>query len=229
MKKLTQALLVVVFIAILAAIAFLYFHFRSITTNENTYLSELTLVVTLVAVFAALFSLAGVYATNRAIEFATTTEERTRKHEELLASIHQKLESDLFEVEGYLASLRSSAAAFHPSGLFLAQRIRAIADAISHDWVIPKEVERALAGVMQQLAYAIEQNAEFGAQVQKLFVGSSNEVRASSLYLSTQTLREYANRLLQMRLELEKALPQPDLDLVEFLSFQLGAAGKSTG
>ena len=126
------------------AIGYLCYRFQRMPGSDqaSSYLSELTLVVTIVAAFAALISLGGVYLMNRAIGEADQIRRRTEEYDRSLVEQREKWKQKIAEVEtswsesnraigetraiadSHLASLRNSAAASIHQGSSLPGRFR---------------------------------------------------------------------------------------------------------
>lgn len=179
----------------------------------SDYLSQLGLVVTIMASVTGLFSIGGVLVSYRALGLAGEIE-KEQAHVRAKASVAVR---GMAEAEGkareYLASVRNCAGAFQPSGERLSDAIRAVSTSPA---VAASPEGVAFRAVLSDLARAFEANAEFGAQVQKLFVGDTPEVMASALFLSQQAPL-YARPLIEERAELERKKAAPDLDLLLFI------------
>ena len=74
--------------------------------------------------------------------------------------------------------------------------------------------------ILHELAKVFAENADFGAQVQKLFIGNREEVKSSAMFLSQQP-SEYAPVLVEERVSLEKDKTTPDVEIIDFLSRML--------
>ncbi len=244
-----QICIAIMSVSVLGAVAFLCYHFLGIPRGGATYLSELTLVVTIVTIFTALFALAGVFLTHRSVDQAEQIRERNTRSEAESVARREEFEKEfaakrsalnamLMEATTHLAALKNSAAAFHPSGLFLAERIRSggvrqtstptgeLSGSNGVDQGSEDSSTQLINAIAERFAKAVEENAEFGSQVQDLFVGEEDEVRSSALYLealaekSSRVIALFAADLLSARLVLEKEKgPASSANLVDALSY----------
>lgn len=226
-KSAANFILALMVLMVLGTCAYLFSHLAHIPCNAERYLSELTLVVTIVSVFAALFSLAGIYITGRSVEVADKLRAATEEADRELGAKRLSSAKAEAETQAYLASLRNSAAAFHPSGLFLSQAMQSIGGRLVRQEAVPPEVpepvRKWVAGLFDELSTAFLANAEFGTHVQQLFVGSDSEARSSALAILARGPRHFARSLIHERIEQEKKRGEApgetsDVDLVAFLA-----------
>jgi len=233
-------------IGFIGAIAFLCYHFSGVAQDGTLYLSELALVVTIITVFTGLFALAGVYLTHRSVDQAEAIRQRSVEQEREAELRRQQFEQEFEEKRGqlsdmieeaqqYLASMRKGAAAFHPSGMFLAHRIRVLGVVQQQGQSSGGQTARRVRirsapsrHLLDGLAQAVEANAEFGAQVQGMFIGAREEqVEASALYLEGRAeelgaeVAAYAADVLRARIDLEEKMRRPSTRLIGSLSYRL--------
>ncbi len=225
---------VLLIIIVAGAVAFLCIRFgNSDYPSAENYLAELTLVVTIVAGVAALFSLGGVFMAYRATEFAGRIKdeservrqsadealERIAKSEERAGDAAEQARAHVDRVSDYEQAIVQSAGAFQPSGHFLSERISALH---SEKFISQFANESAIRTLIEKLAYVFTENADFGAQVLKLFTGSSGDVIASALFLKNVS-KAFAKKLIAERLDLEKQKRSPDQDILVELGKILGS------
>lgn len=212
------SLLVVISAAVLGGIGYLLYQFGLLPLDSPyNYLALLTLAVTIIATVAALFSIGGILIAGRAMDFARQIEREMKGVQESAKEAKSAIEAAKEETTNHLVAIRNSAGAFHPSGRFLSDKIRVLSD---HPLLQASPEAKAFTSVLQELANVFAENADFGAQIQKLFIGNRNEVKASAMFLSHQP-SEYASVLLEERLSLEKEKSKPDVEIIDFLSRML--------
>lgn len=225
---------VLLVIIVAGAVAFLCIRFgNSDYPSAENYLAELTLVVTIVAGVAALFSLGGVFMAYRATEFASRIKdeservrqsadealERIAESEERAGDAVEQARAHVDRVSDYEQAIVQSAVAFQPSGHFLSEKISALH---GEEFVSQFSNESAIRALLEKLAYVFTENADFGAQVLKLFTGSSGDVIASALFLKNVS-KAFSKKLVAERLDLEKQKRSPDQDILVELGKILGS------
>ena|GEM_PF-5191262 len=225
---------VILIIIVAGAVTFLCLRFGNLDyPSAGNYLAELTLVVTIIAGVAALFSLGGVFMAYRATEFASRIKdeservrqsadealEKMAKSEERASDAVEQAGAHVDRVSDYQQAIVQSAGAFQPSGHFLSERIKALRD---DEFVSQFANESAIRTLLDKLAYVFMENADYGAQVLKLFTGSSGDVIASALFLKNVS-KAVAKKLVAERLDLEKQKRSPDQDILVDLGKILGS------
>jgi len=140
------------------------------------------------------------------------TEESASWRKEI-GSAHTGILKSQKEIESYALSIKQSAGAFQPSGGFLSEEIASILENCELEEC---ECAKTIETLVKKLSTIFLANAEFGIQIQKLYVGKKDEVFASTMYLS-QKSSPYALALLREKLNFEKKLPKPDPELIEAL------------
>ena len=204
--------------AVLVVSAYLVYRFGLLPPDSPyQYLALLALVVTIIAVVAALFSIGGILIAERARDSARQIEREGKDVQESAKKAKKEIETAKEETTNHLVAIRNSAGAFQPSGHFLSGKIRALSD---HPLLQASPEAKTFTSVLHELAKVFAENADFGAQIQKLFIGDRAEVEASAMFLSHQP-SEYASRLLEERLSLEKKKTNPDVEIIEFISRML--------
>ncbi len=212
------SLLVLISAAVLGGIGYLLYQFGVFPPESHyNYLALLTLAVTIIATVAALFSIGGILIAGRAMDFARQIEREMQDVQESAKEAKTAIEAAREETTNHLVAIRNSAGAFHPSGRFLSDKIR---DLMKHPSLKASPEAETFTSVLQGLAKVFAENADFGAQIQKLFIGDRGEVKASAMFLRNQP-SEYAPILVEERLSLEKEKSKPDVEIIDFLSRML--------
>jgi len=183
----------------------------AIPVSTPTYISILTLAVSIVA---GLLTIVNILVAR----FSYSTLDATREARRAVDRYRKKAESGMREFErevhAHRIALREGVAGFQPSGEYLSEGILELTRTQS----FPKsKAGVALKKSLEELSRLVLENAEFGQQVQKLFVGTADEVRGSVYYLS-QNEALYAVGLLKQRLVMEQESDSPSLSIVESLA-----------
>lgn len=189
----------------------------TVAISTPSFVSTLTLIVTIIAVVVALIGIVGAVFS---IWLFTYVQRIRKEADEIAREIKTKRDAFIselkdvkVEIDSHLLAIKQSAGAFHPSGAFLSEETRDILKDLELE---NRDCAEIIGDLVEKLSFIFLRNAEFGGQIQKLFVGKRDEVIASVMYLS-QKPSHYALSLLNERLDFEKRLPKPDLELIEVL------------
>lgn len=189
----------------------------TVAISTPTFISTLTLVVTIIAVAVAFVGIVGALFSFWLFRAAIQAQKEAQEAVAEMKKKRDKFNDEMIRTEGdinsHMLAMRQSASAFHPSGAFLSEEIKGILKDLELEKCACAETIEAL---VEKLSSAFLANAEFGIQIQKLYVGKKDEVLASIMYLSQKPSR-YALSLLRERLDFEKKLPKSDPDLIEAL------------
>jgi len=209
----------VLMLAVLALLGFLGFRFENVATGfPSHYMSELSLVVTIVAAVAGLFGLGGIFTSYRAIAVSEQAAKRGAEIETLAEDVKSKITNAQDEVDLHLEAMKMSSGAFHPSDLRLNVGILELAENQS---VLSLPTQEALKTVLAELASLHRANSEFTAQVRKLFSLNTDEVVGSAMFLAHQP-PDLARPLIDDRIVIEKQRTKPNSELVEVLARVIG-------
>ena len=208
-------LLAILLVGVMAGFAMLLYEFwpHAVLTSASAsynYIGFLTLAVTILLAGGALIAWIGVWLSLRMFDAA----EKTKRELRSARAVAEKIVRELEQYNTKYHSLVSGAyGTFRPTGLQLAKATYGLSKQIK---------DPGMRESFERLAREIEKNAIIGAHLLNLFLAHElREVKSAALALAAQG-RPEDRRLIQKRLDLEKKMPEPNSDLIEYLGKILG-------
>ena len=187
---------------------------RTTEVDPNSYVSLLTLVVTLMAGVSGLLGIGSAWFSLR---MRKSVEEAVAYSE----SFKRLLEDRVAQLDTCDSLTEAAYGTYRPTGRLLARKLRTYKPSAAFQMNLP-DVADEISLAIRFLAREIEHNSLMSGQAIRLFSNSSEDVKSAAMALGAHSA-EHGTDIIRRRLDLERAKQRPDPELVSFLAYVVGA------